>query len=114
MKHLVLAAATTFLLGSPALAQERWEIPPQKTYGTAATEQDAASVAALVDDFRASWGKEDVDALMALHASDTEWINAFARIWRGSDDLGAFLRDRLFANFPEPVSRREAMDMNVI
>lgn len=88
-------------------AQERWVTPPYVTFGTI-SEPDATAISGLIETYRVSWGEQDVDTLITLHAEDTEWTNAFARTFRSSDSLGDFMRNRMFPNFSEEVSQNEA------
>lgn len=104
----VLAAPLLALAASPSHAQERREVPPFRTFGAPAESQDADAVDALLAAFKDAWGRQDVDALMALHAEDVEWINAYARIFRGAGPLGDFLENRLFPAFDPAVSAQEA------
>ncbi|HRK65250.1 MAG TPA: SgcJ/EcaC family oxidoreductase [Terricaulis sp.] len=108
MTIMALAIAT------PALAQERREIPAYRTYGAPAAPEHAGEIGALVEAFKAAWGAEDTQALMALHAPDVEWINAYARMFQGAEALGAFLEHRLFPAFPAEASRGEAENMRLI
>ena len=95
-------------------AQERRQVPTPRTYGVPARGGDAQEVQQLVEDFKAAWSRQDTDALMALHAEDVEWINAYARMFQGATPLGEFLENRLFPNFAEEVSRTEAANMRII
>lgn len=106
---VAVSLATTF-----GLAQERRQIPEIRTFGAPASAEDADALAAALEAYKAAWGAEDTAALMALHAEDTEWINAYARIFRGTDALSAFLEERLFPEFSPETSRREAENMTLI
>lgn len=112
--HLIFSLLGVFLLAAPALAQERREVPAFTTYGQPANIEDAAAIDTLVARYKRAWGRQDVTALVALHAEDTEWINAYARIFQGTEALGTFLRDRLFPAFDPAVSKREAANMTTI
>lgn len=101
-------------LASSLPAQDRREIPEFRVFGAAPSARDADTIEALVEAYRTAWGAQDVEALMALHADDVEWINSYARILRGSERLGQFLKTRLFANFPADVSEEEAANMRLI
>ncbi len=89
-------------------------MPAFRTYGAPASAADAAAIDALVATFKDAWGREDVDALMALHAEDVEWINAYARMFQGAAPLADFLEDRLFPAFAPGVSAEEAANMRLI
>lgn len=104
-----LAAACTF----SAHAQERRQIPELRTFGKPAAEDEAA-VDALIRQFKDAWGRQDSQALLALHAEDVEWINAYARIIRGAEPLTRFFAERLFPGFDSAVSKQEAANMKTI
>ncbi|MEE2526540.1 hypothetical protein V0U79_09190 [Hyphobacterium sp. HN65] len=106
---LILACTT-----SEAGAQERREIPAYREIGLAENSQSRAELHSFLDAFRTAWGHEDTPALMALHVDDTEWINAYARMFTDSNSLGRFLETRLFPNFAPGVSRMEADNMQAI
>lgn len=107
---LLLAASLT---AAPAVAQERREVPEFAVFGTP-DGQAAAALDETLDAFRTAWSAEDAAALAALHTADTEWINAYARMFRGREALEAFLRDRLFPDFPPGTSAEEAANMRTI
>lgn len=52
--------------------------------------------------------------MIALHSDDTEWINAYARLFQGAAPLADFLRNRLFPAFSPEVSQQEAANMKTI
>ena len=109
---LVLAAA--LILPAPsAAAQERREVPDFAVFGEAGPAR-LAQVENFVDAFKTVWSDQDAAALAALHTADTEWINAYARMFRGRDALEAFLRDRLFPEFNPAVSVEETLNMRTI
>jgi ketosteroid isomerase-like protein len=109
-----ILAAVTLLLCAPAGAQERRELPPLQTYGTPAAGARDDAVPAFIERYTDAWARQDVDAFVALHADDTEWINAYARLVRGAGPLGDFLRNRLFPAFDPAVSAREAAGMRTL
>ena len=96
---------------APADAQERREIPDYRETGF---EQHAA-LSAELDDFlaayTAAWGAQDTDSFIALHHEDTEWINAYARMFQSDESLAVFLEERLFPAFAAQVSRTEVANM---
>ncbi|MBO6728659.1 MAG: DUF4440 domain-containing protein [Maricaulis sp.] len=96
---------------APADAQERREIPDYRETGF---EQNAA-LSAELDDFlaayTAAWGAQDTDSFIALHHEDTEWINAYARMFQSDESLAVFLEERLFPAFAAQVSRTEVANM---
>lgn len=110
----VLVIAATLMLAPTAAAAERREIPAFRSYGEPASPDDAARIDGLVERFRTTWATQDADALIALHAEDVEWINAYARMFQGSQPLADFLVHRLFPAFDPAVSRQEAANMKTI
>ncbi len=112
-KKCVTAVALCFAISGAAsvLAQERREVPEFRTCGKPASAEDARAVDALIRNFKDAWGRQDTAALVALHADDVEWINAYARLIQGAEPLGRFLRGRLFPAFDPAISRQEAADM---
>ena len=92
---------------------ERREIPDFVELGNY-SEESALHVAALIDDFKATWAAQDAQAHPALFAEDAEWINAYARLFRGKEELTAFLRDRLFPNFDPLVSQEEMRNARLV
>ncbi len=100
-------------LSQAAPAQERRDVPEIRTYG-AAPGPVQQEIDALLAGYRAAWAAEDTEALMALHAPDTEWINAYARMFQGRESLGTFLKERLFPAFDPGVSKREAQNMKTV
>lgn len=107
------ALAIALAANAPAHAQERQQVPAFRTYGEPAP-GEVEQLRALFDAFKAAWGAGDADALMALHAEDVEWINAFARMFQGKPALSAFIRERLFPQFGPEVARQEAEAMTLI
>jgi len=87
-------------------AAERRELPEFLELGSY-SEDSKHAVAELLSDFKESWANQDVEAHMSLFADDAEWLNAYARMFRGKEELAIFLEDRLFTNFDASVSREE-------
>lgn len=115
LSRLSLIAATALVaFAAPAFAQERREIPAFRTIGEPTSAAEAEAVTAVLEAFRTAWSEQDVEALMALHSDDVEWINAFARIFQSADDLERFLVDRMFPNFDPAISRDEAANMELV
>jgi len=108
-----LLAAVFALPPAPASAQERREVPEFAVFGDG-TQQNVASVEAFIASFKLAWSSQDAAALAALHTADTEWINAYARMFRGREALETFLRDRLFPEFNPAVSVEETLNMRTI
>jgi uncharacterized protein (TIGR02246 family) len=115
-KKCVAAVVLCFVLSDAAgvLAQERRDVPEFRTYGRPDSAEDERAVNALINNFRDAWGRQDTGALVALHAEDVEWINAYARLIQGAEPLGRFLKERLFPAFDPAISREEAANMKTI
>lgn len=115
-KSCALAAVLclTMLGTTHVMTQERREVPQFRIYGEPGSVEDKEAVSGLVQSFKHAWAAQDVAALMALHASDTEWINAYARLIRGVEPLGRFLKERLFPAFDPAISRQEVANMRTI
>lgn len=114
-RHITLAAlAGTALLSSALVAQERRQVPDIAIFGEPATPSQMTAIEDLIEQYRTSWGQQDVAALASLHIEDTEWINAYARVLRGVDELAAFIETRLFPAFEPAVSEQEAANMKLI
>jgi uncharacterized protein (TIGR02246 family) len=110
-----IAATLLFLpLTFPAMSQERRDVPAFRTYGESASAQDGTAVQRLVEQYKDAWGRQDTEALIALHAEDTEWINAYARMFQGATRLADFLEKRLFPAFGPNTSQQEAANMRTI
>lgn len=114
LRIVMLGALAAAALAVPGIAQERREIPPTRAFGQPHDEAERTAVEALIVEYKRAWGAEDADALVALHSEDTEWINAYARMFRGSEALGEFLEHRLFPAFDAETSREEAANMQLI
>ena len=110
----VIVAIFTPLFAGSAWAQERWEIPDYRVYGTPAIEADAAAIDHLMATFKSAWGAEDAKIVADLHAKDVEWINAYARMFQSADALEVFLEDRLFPAFRKSASESESGNMRPI
>ncbi len=111
----LIALAAALPLVSPSIqAQERREIPAYREIGVDPGSSVDMELEAFLRAYRDAWGAEDTDALMALHVQDTEWINAYARIFTHSAALAGFLETRLFPAFGPDVARREIENMHLI
>lgn len=106
--------AFSIFAAPPALAQERRQVPDAMVFGAPASPADGEALAAAFRAYKKAWGTEDTSALMALHTADTEWINAYARMFRGTETLAEFLEERLFPEFSPETSKREAENMTLI
>lgn len=96
---------------APADAQERREIPDYRETGFEQNLQRSAELDDFLAAYSEAWAAQDTQAFMALHHEDTEWINAYARMFQSSDSLAVFLEDRLFPAFAAQVSRTEVANM---
>jgi len=94
-------------------AQERRQVPEFRVVGNP-SQQTRAAIDQLLANYKKAWGEENTEALMTLHRTDTEWINAYARMFRNKSALGKFLRGRLFPEFEAGVSQKEAENMRTI
>ena len=107
---ITLLVAGFFGIASGA---ERREVLPFAEFGDRnATTQ--AVVTTLIDSFKSTWAAQDTDGHLELFSQDAEWINAYARMFRGKEELGVFLRTRLFPSFDSEVSREEIRNARII
>ncbi|GJM14179.1 MAG: hypothetical protein DHS20C12_25820 [Pseudohongiella sp.] len=104
---LVLAAGL-------AQAAERRDVAPFMVFGAAASSAQQQNVENLLDAFKETWAAQNVEAHLALFAADAEWINAYARMFRGTEELEVFLRDQLFPAFDSRVSQEEIRNANLV
>ncbi|MAK63798.1 MAG: hypothetical protein CMF75_03490 [Maricaulis sp.] len=117
LRHVPLALLAMICLSglpSDALGQERRQLPDFTLHGEPTHAGDEAGLHAFVETFREHWAAQDTAALMEMHTPDTEWINAYARMFQGRDALGRFLEDRLFPSFSASVSAEEAANMRLV
>lgn len=110
----LLLATMLPVFPSEAIAQERREVPAYREVNITAGSAVQQELHAFLDAYRAAWSEEDTDAYIALHVPDTEWINAYARMFTETESLGVFLETRLFPNFGPGVSRTEAENMRLV
>lgn len=105
-KLLAVAAASSALAAAPTVAQERGQVPAFRAFDcpSAAVE----NLDAWVERYSTAWADQDAMAVAALHARDTEWINAYGRQFQDAAELRAFLDQRLFPAFDPAISREEA------
>lgn len=94
-------------------AAERREILSYVEVGEhgAASEQ---KVEGLIEAFKTTWAAQDTAAHMRLFSEDAEWINAYARMFRGKEELSRFLEERLFPNFDAAVSVEEMRNSQLV
>lgn len=105
---------TALLAALPIAAQERRQVPESRTYGEPASAGDKAAIDVLVQEYKSTWERQDTAGLIALHSPDTEWINAYARMFQGAAPLAEFLEERLFPEFDPKVSKQEVANMRTI
>jgi uncharacterized protein (TIGR02246 family) len=108
----ILALSAALL--TAAHGQERREVPEFRVFGTAERRAASAEIHALIESYKAAWRSQDAGALASIHAEDVEWINAYARMFRGREALAHFLEHRLFPAFDPNVSAQESMNMKLI
>lgn len=104
------SAVCFFTLNAQSLAQERGELPPYVHYGS----EKAASIDAFVAQYQTAWRELDADLFANLHSKDTEWTNAFARIFRGRKELKGFVDKRLFPQFAQMQSAIDSLTLKPI
>jgi uncharacterized protein (TIGR02246 family) len=110
-----IVATLLFLpLTFPAMSQERREVPAFRTYGEPASSQEGVAVQRFIEQYKDTWARQDTAAFIALHADDTEWINAYARMFQGAGPLADFIEKRLFPAFGPNTSKQEAANMRTI
>ncbi len=102
------------LLSTVTFSQERREIAEFKIFGIPASPADERQLEELIREFKSSWADQDTERFIALHSSDVEWINAYARMFRGIQPLSSFLERRLFPAYDSKVSKEEVRNMRVI
>ena len=71
--------------------QERREVPEPRAFGEPRPGQ-VEEVTGFVESLKDAWSRQDANGLVALHAEDVEWINAYARMFQGAEPLAALLR----------------------
>lgn len=103
---------TVFLLGvsNTGVAQERGEIPPLEHFGG---EVDA-TLSDFIVQYERAWRSLDAEYFANLHSEDTEWTNAFARIFRTRNNLAAFLKNRLFPQFKTLLKSQSSITLQTI
>lgn len=111
MLALLLSLPTNL---SEAYSQERREIPTYRELNLDAGSTIRQELLAFLAQYREAWSEEDTEAFIELHAADTEWINAYARVFINASSLANFLENRLFPAFGPGVSRTEAENMQLI
>ena len=92
-----MVAVALVCLTTTAFAAERRQLMEYVETGSPNAET-RAGVDSLLEDFIHSWATQDVAAHMALFSEDAEWINAYARMFRGKHELSIFLEQRLLVS----------------
>ncbi|MDF1768527.1 nuclear transport factor 2 family protein [Maricaulis sp.] len=111
---LIALAIALPMFATESQAQERREIPAYREIGIEAGSEQRQALLDFLRDFREAWSEEDTEAFIALHTDDSEWINAYARMFTDAPSLADFLENRLFPAFGPGVSRTEAENMELI
>lgn len=100
----IVAFAFTASSGMNAQAQEEGveaeyaPLPEHRVFGEPATDSDEEAIMGLMQRFGQAWGTQDVDGAVESYTADAEWINAFADVYRGHEELrGQFAQ--LFKRF---------------
>lgn len=112
--YLTALFLLTLLANGFVLAAERREVAPFTVFGTPESSEQQQAVEDLLEAFKETWATQNVQAHLALFATDAEWINAYARMFRGTTELEIFLRDQLFPAFDSRVSQEEIRNANLI
>lgn len=111
---LIALAIALPMLATEAQAQERRQIPAYREIGVEAGSDQRQALLDFLRSYRDAWSEENTGAFIALHTDDTEWINAYARMFTDAPSLADFLENRLFPAFGPGVSRTEAENMEMI
>ena len=113
-KYLTTLFLLTVLSNGSAMAAERREVAPFTVFGAPENSAQQEAVENLLDAFKETWATQNVQAHLELFTEDAEWINAYARMFRGKNELEVFLRDQLFPAFDSRVSQEEIRNANLI
>lgn len=106
--------ATCICVSGQSVAQDRREVPEFRRYGPQLDQAHADSIDRFIMTFKSAWADQDIDELLSLHAVDTEWTNAYARIFQDRAPLMEFLRTDLFPAFAPDVSQAEIANLRPI
>ena len=109
-----LGLIAALMATAPVSAQERREVPEFRTYGQPASPEEGRIIDGLIQQYKDAWAAQDVEYYMALHAKDTEWINAYARMFQSDSALAEFIEYRLFPAFDSAKSKEEVANMRII
>ena len=111
---LIITIVACLFVSNQAQANDRLYVPEYKVFGNPASKADADAVNTLLTKFQTAWSQQDTPAVMKLYAKDIEWINAYARMFRGHKELSQFLDNVLFVHFAASVSQGEVNNMQPI
>ncbi len=106
---IVLTLAMTGVVNA-----EYYPAPDYRVFGHPHTKSDEKAIDGLVAKFRKAWSEQNAKDVAAVHSSDVEWVNAFGRTFRGSQELEEFLEKRLFPAFDQVVSKREMESLQMV
>lgn len=113
-RGLKLFVLLTSFMAASAIGQQRWQVPEFRVFGEPSSQADAKAIDALMQEFKEAWSAQQTERLLNTHARDVEWVNAYARIFRGTEALQVFLDETLFPAFEPDISRGEADSMTPI
>lgn len=113
-KYLIALLFLGLLSNGSVLAAERREVAPFTMFGSPVNSTQQQAVNNLLDAFKQTWAEQNVVAHLELFAEDAEWINAYARMYRGKSELEIFLRNQLFPAFDSQVSQEEIRNANLV
>ena len=111
---LFAALTLTLLAHNVAQGAERREVPPFEVFGAPVSSEHREAVASLLEQFKETWAAQNVEAHIDLFAANAEWINAYARMYRGRTELEVFLREQLFPAFDSRVSQQEIRNAKLV
>lgn len=73
-------------------------IPDYRVFGEPPSPGDEEAALDTMQRFGMAWGTQDVDGAVATYTDDAEWVNAFADVYRGHEEIrGQFTQ--LFERF---------------
>ncbi|RBP51729.1 YybH family protein [Arenicella xantha] len=112
MKNFLCICSALCLLSfnHQTLAQARGEIPAYAHFG----DKKTASIDDFITQYQTAWRELDASSFAKMHSKDTEWTNAFARIFRGREALEIFVKERLFPQFAQMQSNIDTLDLHAI
>ena len=93
---------------------EYYSASDYRVFGQPHIKADEKAIDDLVTKFRKAWSEQNAKDVAAVHSSDVEWVNAFGRTFRGSQELEGFLDTRLFPAFDQAVSKREMESLRMV